>query len=289
MRKTKKALALSGTSTKLPFTAGALKRLIEDGNQFDLIVGTSGGSIAGFMYAIGATDYLFKKSVDYSLSELFGENIKSRFGRVRAILRYLFKGHLYNFDGLHNLLDTPEVYQLYKQWSTSQDGPRMFAHCYNEDEAQSVFIDLKKVGYEKALKAIVASCSIPVAVPPVNIDGVDLFDGGYDSHIGSEWLVSKYGFKMESLVSIYSRVQDIREYKKDLKPSSKLERAERILETKIIKESHRAEMSTRKLCKYKRIKDTYIFAPQILQRSLYQSNKKENEKLFKLGYEHAKK
>lgn len=154
-RKYKKGLVLSGGGARGLAHLGAVKALYEEGHQFDVIVGTSMGSIVGCVLANGYHP-------DEIMEQLNG-NLFLTFFRPD-----LSPNNMLSMNGarkiLHKLLTVSNIEELSIPFiATATD----FTHgksCY-----------FKK---GNIIDAVIASSSIPVIFPPVMIDGVQYIDGG---------------------------------------------------------------------------------------------------------------
>ena len=165
-RKIKVGLALGSGGAKGFAHLGALKAFEENGIEFDLISGTSIGSIVGAFYANGYS------SVD--------------------ILELLKRIDFNEFKKLFMMqIDASGLYQVIK----NQLGDLDFSELKKPFKAVATELE---TGKEKVFdsgnvaKALSASSSIPPFFRPVVIDGVRYIDGAYTNAIPAD-LVKKMG------------------------------------------------------------------------------------------------
>ncbi len=165
-KKIKLGLALGSGGAKGFAHIGALKAFEENGIEFDIVAGTSIGSVVGAFYAAGytATDIIeLLKRVDFGeIKNLFMIKMDT-FGMFKVIDREI------------GSLNIEELKKPFKAVATALESGE--EHVF---ESGSV------------AKALCASSSIPPFFKPVVIDGVRYIDGAYTNAIPAD-LVKEMG------------------------------------------------------------------------------------------------
>jgi NTE family protein len=184
------ALVLSGGGARGGAHVGVLKELEKNKIPVDMIVGTSMGSFVGGLYASGKTpqeiekmlvdtdwvDYINtdynrqdipmrKKELDYVYQGTLGMGVNSNNDVVlptgvlkREPLLLKFMNETQNVENIHNFDHLPIPYR---------------AIATNIKNGEAVVLKSGSLA-----KAMYASSAIPGGFQPINIDGVDLVDGG---------------------------------------------------------------------------------------------------------------
>ncbi len=159
-------LVLEGGGMKCAYSAGVLDRFLEDGIQFDYLIGVSAGSANGVSYLAGQkgrnkrfyTEHLNDK--DYMGLRCFRKT-----GNIFG-LDYIYST-LTNSDGADpldydRLMENPTEYELV---------------ATNALTGKATFFS-KENFVRDDYKEIKASCAIPAVCKPVVIDGIPYYDGG---------------------------------------------------------------------------------------------------------------
>jgi NTE family protein len=184
--KMKKAIALGGGGARGLAHLGVLKVLEENDIRFDMIAGTSMGSVIGALYAIEQNvDKIQKILKDYLFNTMFSKmNMEKLQGDSESV-------------SAKSLIRKAREFVKY---GTSNDGNSFFVNSMLEDMINTIIpdIDMKDTkiplacvatditnGKEKIFtkgslrKIVLASTSIPGVFPPVNIDGIWYTDGAH--------------------------------------------------------------------------------------------------------------
>jgi NTE family protein len=188
MKKVK--LVLSGSGTRFPVFVGAVKRLSEEGYEFEAVCGTSGGSIVAAGLSLG---FGIDKITDICLDIL---------------------------PGLQRLLD-PSLWTLFSKWGLLK-GSKMESVLLDHTGrtkfgAAKIPLKVVTVNYDKAntiepynvfstektpdvciARAVRASMSIPFVFEPVLINGDRHVDGG----VGSNFPIDIYGENATDVIGL---------------------------------------------------------------------------------------
>ena len=191
----KVALVLSGGGSRGAAHVGVLKILEKNKVPVDMIVGTSMGSLVGGLYASGKTP----QEIEDILGKTdWKEYIRTNFNRAdipmrKKAIEYVYQGRLALGINTENELVLPTGVlkrqpMLYKLLKETQ-------HAQNIKDFDKLPIPFRAVatniknGDRVVLKSgvlaesIYASLSVPGGFQPINIDGIDLVDGGVSENM----------------------------------------------------------------------------------------------------------
>jgi predicted acylesterase/phospholipase RssA len=277
----KKALAISGGSTKIGFLAGASIELMKV-HDYDIITGISAGSIISLMLSIGEFDILQNAVLECTQDDFFKVSPTNDKGTIkfRSIFRVLAGKHSLGEFTLIDLLKKYYTIEMHEKLQNS--GKVVKIGAVNMNLIRIEYCDIAKADYETALQWVVASSSIPLATDAVKIGDYYYYDGGVLEHVGG----------MEALESganhldvIYSRSQNLEIRAKDLawKPNNIFSVVMRTLDVMATRISFENESEIDLYCKYKKIPLTNYFAPFTLTDNLYKMDKDLSKAWFDLG------
>nr|WP_321265745.1 patatin-like phospholipase family protein [uncultured Sulfurimonas sp.] len=189
------ALVLSGGGARGGAHVGVLKVLEAKKIPIDFIVGTSMGSLVGGLYASGKSPQDIEKML---VSSDWKEYIRTDFDREDTPMRvkeseYIYQGRIgFGVNSKNDIVLPTGVLKrqplLFKFMAELQDTqniedfdklPIPFrAVATNVKNGESVVLKSGSLA-----KAVYASSSIPGGLQPINIDGVDLVDGGVSDNL----------------------------------------------------------------------------------------------------------
>jgi NTE family protein len=161
------ALVLGGGGLRGASEAGAAKALAESGFRPDMVFGTSIGAVNGAVLSSGEFSAMALR-LEHGWRALASTGVlRERFiGRVSNMIRH--RTHLHSSDGLRELL------REWLPYRTFEDLPVPFecsAACI-ETSSEAWF------GSGPLIDAVLASCSVPTLLAPVEVDGMHYIDGG---------------------------------------------------------------------------------------------------------------
>ncbi len=164
-------LVVEGGGMKCAYSAGILDKFIDDGISFDYCIGVSAGSANACSYLAGQRGRNLRFYTDHiSAPEYFGFKSFLKTGDLFN-LKFIY-GDLTNSDGedpldLSKILANPTKFQVVA--TNAQTGlPRYF----DKSEIQ-----------QDDYRIIMASCAIPAACRPVEVNGNKYYDGGVSDSI----------------------------------------------------------------------------------------------------------
>jgi len=189
------ALVLSGGGARGGAHVGVLKVLEENRIPIDMIVGTSMGSFMGGLYAAGESPESIEKML---VTTHWKDYIKADFDRQkvpmqRKIVEYTYQGKLgFGVNAENEIVLPTGVFKREPLLLKFDELTENISDVKDFDKFpipfRAVATDIKN-GNEVVLKsgslaeAIYASSAIPGGLQPININGVDLIDGGVSDNI----------------------------------------------------------------------------------------------------------
>ncbi len=170
-KKTKIGLVVEGGGMKCAYSAAVLDRFLDDGIQFDYVIGVSAGSANAASYLGGQ--------------------------RGRNIRFYTDHIHEKNYFGPASLLKTGDLFGLDYIYSTLTNSngadplnwPGVLANpsqyeivATNAQTGQPHYFDKNEI-HQDDYQIIKASCALPAACRPRKINGIPYYDGGVSDSI----------------------------------------------------------------------------------------------------------
>lgn len=187
----KTALVLEGGAMRGLFTAGVIDAMMENGIEYDALIGVSAG-IA------------------------FGCNYKSRqIGRVLRYNKMLCKNKYYCslwslvhtgdlYGGQFCYHDLPEQIDIMDKKTYDANPMKMIAVCTDANTGKAIYPSLDILDY-RSLEYMRASASMPIASHAVRIDGMELLDGGIADSIPVRYMQNQ-GY--EKIVVVLTQPKD---------------------------------------------------------------------------------
>ncbi len=187
-------LALSGGGSKGAFTVGVLKKLLRLGETFDLLSGTSTGSLIVPLIATGEIELL-----ERIYTSVEDKDILIKFSDAELALRILTNDSLYEISPLVNLIRKTIDNERYNRIMAS--GKKIFlstvclqngktTYFTNADIPGSGKYNISKwKNRDEFIRCIAASCVQPVLMPPVDIGGLKFVDGGVREYVPTDILI----------------------------------------------------------------------------------------------------
>ena len=165
----KKGMVLEGGAMRGLFTAGVLDVLMTNGIEVDGVIGVSAGATFGFNYKSKQIGRTLRYNTNYAHDK-----------RLCSVWSLLLTGDLYGakfcYDTLPNKLDIADV-------KTYLSDPMEFwVVCTNAETGEPVYKLLENMD-ERDMAYMRASASMPVVSRAVQIDGLELLDGGISDSI----------------------------------------------------------------------------------------------------------
>ena len=164
-----KGLVLEGGAMRGMFTCGVTDVFMENGIDFDGIVGVSAGATFGCNYKSKQPGRAVRYNKRFSRD--------SHYGTVRSLLR---SGDLYDAKFCYE--EIPFKYDLFDTKTYRENPLKFYAVVSELETGNAVFHEIPN-GDEEDLLWMRASASLPLVSTPVVIDGKRYLDGGITSSI----------------------------------------------------------------------------------------------------------
>ncbi len=178
--KRKKALVLSGGSIKGAFHVGAIRRLIEEGFEPDIILGISVGAVSAAYLVNNMGSQGKKQSFAFALEELtkfwFTHASEPRTVMQRRPLWSLGYGLIRK--RFKSFMDTSEYFSWFDSLSAQNISKSRIELIVGAVNLYTGKIEYFNSSHPHIVEASKASSIIPLIMPPVYINGIPYVDGG---------------------------------------------------------------------------------------------------------------
>jgi NTE family protein len=177
----KKALVLSGGGAKGAWSGGVIEYLVKEQNRsWDLVIGTSTGSLLSPLSAIGEIDRLKEAYTTVDNKSIFNIEPFNKKGKVRllnALWRVLTKktslGQANNLKKKIKEIISEEDYNRIRK-----EGKEVVAVTSNMTKFKSELKSTKTETYDSFCEWLLCSSSVPLLFEVQNNDGCEYLDGG---------------------------------------------------------------------------------------------------------------
>ncbi len=207
MRINNKSLVLSGGGDKGAFTVGVIKRLLEQGNRFDMISGTSTGALIAPLVAADEIKKLQRIYTSVKKSDVI--NTKD------PLIRAVAGNSLYDADPLRKMVKDNITDEVYEKIMNSGKALFISTVCLNNNtltyftnsdliKGNSKYDVVKWNDKNELIESVIASSVQPVLMQPENISGNYFVDGGLREFIPADAAIDA-GAVEDNLYSHYNR------------------------------------------------------------------------------------
>lgn len=261
-----KLMSLSGAACKIVAHVANLEKY----KNFspDIIAGLSSGALVILPYLLGKHEEMKNFTLNLKLSDIFDKSPVNTKGKItfRGYIRGLTKGAFGSMGGLKNSIRKIVSIKEYYNLIQSPDCPIIYIGITNVNTNTFELVELNKCKYEEAINVLVASSTIPMYTPPIELSTGFYVDGGLKHHNPASEIISKYKNKLTEVVSIYSIPEGNYEgadYGYNGKSIGRtLSKSFEMLQSGISEQDQKTE---RHLCSLYNIKLTQHFAPRIMK------------------------
>ncbi len=174
-------LVLSGGGSNGAWGAGFLNGWNQSGDRpkFDIVTGVSTGALMATGAFLGDDDLLAKAYTTISNADVKGE---------KFLLSIPFSDSVYSSAPLQHLIKTHITNAIIQSVADhSKNGRRLYVATTNLDAGELRVWNLSAIAqageYDLYRKVILASASVPLLFPPVDIDGTFYADGGVRANL----------------------------------------------------------------------------------------------------------
>jgi len=295
----KPVVSISGGGEKITFLLGVVVGIFTKVQRFNpsAFVGISAGAILAFLYGVTfKNERVRNQGIDlilgFKTSDILKEKDKSLWNRITLVYRVLFKSYLYDDSNLRDSLKSIISRRLFIDWQLTTGSPDIFIGVTHIDNQKGKkiekYFNLKEVEYEDAIEIVMASTSIPPFVEAKVVNGVKYYDGGLQSHNGSEYIL-KQDTSITELHSIYSRTKEITSYDWSFPTNgfmkfSIVKIMKRVIDLLVLRISYDDEIITDAICRENNIKQHKYYTPRNIAEVSYEMNRKINKERFDLGF-----
>ncbi|MBE6126132.1 MAG: patatin family protein [Erysipelotrichaceae bacterium] len=200
---TEGCLVLEGGAFRGLYTQGVLDAFMLNDINFQCVVGTSAGAMAGMNYVSG------------NIGRSARANLTYRHNSYYIGVKSVRKAHsLINLDFLLKDYNSIELINIRKFFDPRR---RFVAVCTNCSNGDTLYFDRDYCG--NIFDAIKASATMPFVSPMVNVDGIYCLDGGSSCKIPYQWALDQ-GY--EKVVVIKTRENGFRKKVSDRKPAHRI-------------------------------------------------------------------
>lgn len=198
---TKKGLILEGGAMRGLFTAGVMDVLMENGVEFDGIIGVSAGAAFGCNYKSGQIGRALRYNIKYCRDK--------RYCGINSLLK---SGNIYNTDFCYG--EVPLSLDKFDFDAYLKNPAEFYVVCTDVESGRPVYH--KYTGAEDSgFDWIRASASMPLVSQIVNIDGKKLLDGGISDSIPVKYFES-IGYNKN--VAVLTQTKEYRKGKNRMMP-----------------------------------------------------------------------
>lgn len=198
---TKKGLILEGGAMRGLFTAGVMDVLMENGVEFDGIIGVSAGAAFGCNYKSGQIGRALRYNIKYCRDK--------RYCGINSLLK---SGNIYNTGFCYG--EVPLSLDKFDFDAYLKNPAEFYVVCTDVESGRSVYH--KYTGAEDSgFDWIRASASMPLVSQIVNIDGKKLLDGGISDSIPVKYFES-IGYNKN--VAVLTQTKEYRKGKNRMMP-----------------------------------------------------------------------
>ena len=169
----KKGLILEGGAMRGLFTAGILDVLMEEGVEFDGLVGVSAGAAFGINFVSR------QKGRPIRYNKRFAKD-----WRYCGIRSWLTTGDLFGAQFAYH--DIPHLYDPFDDETFENNPTEFYLVCTDVETGRAIYKRLKKGG-DDCYDWVRASASMPMVSRPVPLEGKKLLDGGVADSIPLEF------------------------------------------------------------------------------------------------------
>lgn len=187
-----KAMVLSGGGDKGAFTVGVIKKLTEQGNNYDMIGGTSTGALIAPLLAAGEIQRLQHIYTSVKKSDVIKTN--------DPLVRIVTGNSLYDISPLRELVRKNLTDEIYNKIMSSGKTVFISTVCLNNSrltyftnsdliKGNSGYDVIKWKNKAELIECVMASSVQPVLMQPENISGNYFVDGGLKEFVPADAVI----------------------------------------------------------------------------------------------------
>ncbi len=197
----KKGLVLEGGGMRGIFTVGVLDTLMENGIEFDGIIGVSAGAAFGCNYKSRQAGRAIRYNVAYCKDK--------RFCSVHSLIK---TGDMFGAEFCYHTL--PETLDIFDTQAFAENPVEFYVVCTDIESGKPIYHRCDKADYQE-LEWMRASASMPLVSRIVEIDGRKMLDGGISDSIPLEYFE---GIGYDRNLTVLTQPRDYLKKKNSLMP-----------------------------------------------------------------------
>ncbi|MBR3987959.1 MAG: patatin family protein [Clostridia bacterium] len=173
----KKGLVLEGGAMRGMFSAGVMDVLMENGIEFDGLVGVSAGAVFGCNYKSKQIGRTIRYNMKY---------IKDpRYCSFRSLIK---TGDMFGKDFCYNKI--PNELDVFDNDTFKSNPLKFYVVATDINTGKAIYKPIDSAD-EKGLEYMRASASMPLVSTIISIDGKELLDGGITDSVPLEFFINK--------------------------------------------------------------------------------------------------
>ncbi|MBQ7385110.1 MAG: patatin family protein, partial [Ruminococcus sp.] len=181
----KKGLVLEGGAMRGMFSAGVMDVLMENGIEFDGIVGVSAGAVFGCNYKSKQIGRTIRYNMKY---------IKDpRYCSLRSLIK---TGDMFGRDFCYRKI--PFELDVFDNETFKNNPTEFYLVATDIGTGKAIYKKIDSAD-EKGLLYMRASASMPLVSTIINVDGKEMLDGGISDSIPHEFFINK-GYKKNLVI-----------------------------------------------------------------------------------------
>lgn len=190
-QKPKNALVLEGGAMRGIFSAGVLDVMMENGIQFDAVIGVSAGAAFGCNYKSHQPGRVIRYNMRFAKDW--------KYCSLRSLL---LTGDMYGAKYCYHTL--PKKLDVMDKKTYDSDPSKFIVVCTDVTTGKPVYHELPELN-DSALEWVRASASMPIVSRVVHVDGYRLLDGGISDSIPVQYAQNQ-GY--DRIVTILTQPKD---------------------------------------------------------------------------------
>jgi len=172
-------IVLEGGGLRGGFTGGVLEYFLDEGINFDRVVGVSAGACTGASYISKQKGRNWKVNVEYPSDK-----------RYMGLRHLLLSGSYFNMKFIFG--EIPDRLVPFDEQAFFENPEEFDIVITSMSTGQAVVLSKNDIANIGVSKALIATSSIPFLSQPVDIGGALFFDGGVSDSIPVKYALSKH-------------------------------------------------------------------------------------------------
>jgi predicted acylesterase/phospholipase RssA len=204
-------ISFSGGQTKITSLTGAAVVIKKHFGMNVNVCGVSSGAFVAICYAMNLLPTLTQIVLKMTLDTIFSYcnrpiNKKGKFTLFAISKISIGKNYIGHMDNLEKALREIITKDAFHVYQGAEYMPAVYIAALNAKTTEIEVFNIKRESYERAIKILMASASMPIYSKPVYISGTPYFDAGLKDHnIAYKVLRTQSSAKYKKVISVFSR------------------------------------------------------------------------------------